>query len=250
MTPVIVTWDPYLIALSYLISVFGSYTALRLAVKIPTASDEELPRWLVSAALALGGCAIWSMHFIAMLAYQVNMPVSYDPFMTAASMVVGILSTALGLYMVGKGNGSLSRLIQAGVCTGLGVAGMHYTGMWAMQMRGRTTWDFTLVGASLVIAIVASCVALWLAFNLRGFWQRIGSALVMGIAVCGMHYTGMIAMKMEHTTHSISHTSAQTGLSAFQLALIIFVISALILTYGLNSLGNKENQQLTFEAQS
>jgi len=68
-----------------------------------------------------------------------------------------------------------------------------------MIMPAKITYDTTLFTASLVIAVVAATVALWLAFNLRGNLQRFGSAIVMGIAVCGMHYTGMYAVQMEPT---------------------------------------------------
>src|SRR5690606_26726770 len=88
---------------------------------------------------------------------------------------------------------SWARLLLGGVLTGLGVAGMHYMGMAAMRMPAVTHYDMGFVALSVLIAIVAATVALWLAFNLRGWAQMLGSALVMGVAVCGMHYTGMYA---------------------------------------------------------
>lgn len=242
-----VTWDPLLIALSYIISVFGSYTALRLAVKIPAASPERLPRWLLGAAVALGGGAIWSMHFIAMLAYKVDMPVTYDPLLTLVSMLIGIGATALGLYLVGRSDGSWGRLLMAALATGLGVAGMHYTGMAAMHMPGRMVWNTTLIILSLVIAVAASCAALWLAFHLRGFAQRIGSALVMGVAVSGMHYTGMVAMQMEMTGPMSSTASTGAGFGAMQLAVGIFVVSAIILGIGLFVTEKSQDEELVFE---
>jgi NO-binding membrane sensor protein with MHYT domain len=242
-----VSWDPLLIALSYIISVFGSYTALRLAVKIPAAPPDRLPRWLVAAALAMGGCAIWSMHFIGMLAYKIDMPITYNPQLTILSMIIGIMATGAGLYWVGRSDGNWGPLFTAGVFTGLGVAGMHYTGMAAMQMAGRMVWDMTLVGLSIVIAIVASCVALWLAFHLRGLWQRIGSALVMGLAICGMHYTGMAAMGVEMSEAMPTSAAVEPGFNTIQLALTIFFTSAVILTIGLFATGRTQDEELVFE---
>jgi len=116
-----------------------------------------------------------------------------------------------------------------GILTGLGVALMHYTGMAAMIMQARITYDTTLFAASLVIAVVAATVALWLAFNLRGNLQRFGSAIVMGIAVCGMHYTGMYAVRMEHTKEAVPATAA-ISLSPSDMAYSVFGITAVLLT--------------------
>jgi len=138
---------------------------------------------VIGAAVALGGGAIWSMHFIAMNAADMGVPVAYDATLTFASLLLAIAAPALGLYVVGRGQGGALRLIVAGILTGLGVALMHYTGMAAMIMPATISYDPTLFYASIVIAVVAATVALWLAFNLRGNLQRFGSALIMGIAV-------------------------------------------------------------------
>src|ERR1700724_2301687 len=132
MNPAAASYDLPLVILSYAISVFGAYTALQLAVAIPTARGRALWGWLAGAAVAMGGGAIWSMHFIAMLAYKMAMPVSYDTGLTLASLVVAVLVTGLGLYVVGRGEASALKLAGGGLFTGLGVAGMHYTGMAAM----------------------------------------------------------------------------------------------------------------------
>ncbi|QDH71498.1 MHYT domain-containing protein [Marilutibacter alkalisoli] len=186
--------EPFLIALSFLVSVLGSFTALQLAVAIP-AADTVAQRWraVVAAGAAMGGGAIWAMHFIAMLACNMDVPVTYDIGLTVLSALVGMASCMAGLAIAGTGVFGWSKLVLAGVFMGMGVGGMHYSGMAAMQMPADTHYDMTLVAASLTIAIVASIVALWLAFNLRGWVQMLGSAVVMGIAVCGMHYTGMAA---------------------------------------------------------
>jgi NO-binding membrane sensor protein with MHYT domain len=221
-------YEPLLVALSYLISVLGSYTALQLAIAIPQARDRQAALgWVVGAAVALGGGAIWSMHFIAMNAADMGMPVSYDAELTLASLVMAIVASGIGLYVVGRGEGSASRLVVAGVLTGLGVALMHYTGMAAMIMQAEISYDDTLFYASLGIAVVAATVALWLAFNLRGNLQRFGSAIVMGIAVCGMHYTGMHAVKMSATAQPVA--AAGISLPPATLGQSVFAISAVVL---------------------
>jgi len=131
MNPSAASYDLSLVILSYVISVFGAYAALQLAVAIPTARGRALWGWLLGAAFAMGGGAIWSMHFIAMLAYRMPMPVRYDSGLTLASLAVAILVTGIGLYIVGRGEASAVRLVGGGLFTGLGVAAMHYTGMAA-----------------------------------------------------------------------------------------------------------------------
>jgi NO-binding membrane sensor protein with MHYT domain len=223
-------YEPILVALSYAISVLGSYTALQLAIAIPQARDRGAALgWVIGAAVALGGGAIWSMHFIAMNAADMGMPVSYDATLTLASLVMGIVASGIGLYVVGRGEGSAFKLLISGVVTGLGVALMHYTGMAAMIMQAKITYDDTLFYASLAIAVVAATVALWLAFNLRGNLQRFGSALVMGIAVCGMHYTGMYAVVMTPTTEPVAATGislppATLGQSVFAVSAVVLVL--------------------------
>ena len=228
MNTIVATYDLTLVALSYLIAVFGSYTALQLAIEIPVAEGKSMIAWLGGAALAIGGGAIWSMHFIGMLAYQVDIPVGYDPTLTAISAVIAVIVTGIGLFVVGRGAASYAKLIMGGIFTGLGVAGMHYTGMAAMIMPADLSYDPLLFALSIVIAVVAATVALWLAFNLRGNLQRFGSAIVMGLAVCGMHYTGMAAAILTWTGET--QVNAGLRLSALELAIYVFAIAGTLLT--------------------
>jgi len=222
-------YEPFLVALSYVISVFGSYTALQLAIAIPQGRTwGAVIGSVIGAAVAVGGGAIWSMHFIGMNAADLGIPVAYDPVLTITSLILSILAPALGLFIVGRSDGGPINLPLGGVLTGLGVALMHYTGMAAMIMPAKISYDPTLFWASIAIAIVAATVALWLAFNLRGNLQRFGSAFVMGIAVCGMHYTGMYALKLEPTKEAVVNTGI--ALSPTNLAYSVFGVTAVILT--------------------
>lgn len=224
-----IQYEPLLVVLSYVISVFGSYTALQLAIAIPQARTWSGVIGAVSgAAIAVGGGAIWSMHFIAMNAADLGMPVAYDAALTFASLIIGVLASGVGLFIVGRSDGGLLNLPLGGVLTGSGVALMHYTGMAAMIIPARISYDPNLFMASIVIAIVAATVALWLAFNLRGNLQRFGSAFVMGIAVCGMHYTGMFAVRLERTSEPVA--ASGMALSSSDLAFSVFGITAVLLT--------------------
>jgi len=223
-----ITWSWLLITLSYIISVFGSFTALELARRIPRHAQRAVTGWLAAAALAMGGGAIWSMHFIGMLAARMDMRVSYDPWTTLASLAVAIAATGVGLWLVASAPENTLRLIGGGTFTGLGVAGMHYLGMAAMRMPADIVYDTTLVAVSIVIAVVAATAAFWLAFIWqRGFLSRLGSALIMGLAVCGMHYTGMAAATLvDDGKPSMITTSA---LVAEDLAFYVFLATVSVL---------------------
>lgn len=218
------TYNLFLVALSFFIAVFGSYTAI-LLVKAAKTSTENRNVWIASSAVALGGGAIWTMHFIGMLAYDMGMPVNYDPLITFASMLLAVAVVWMGLYFVGAKQ-SLSRLLIAGIITGLGVASMHYTGMYAMNMAMEMTYDTTLFAVSIIIALVAATAALWLAFNLEGNAQMLSAAVVMGIAVCGMHYVGMAAMEMGAMDHTVVIAE---GIQPLTLGLFIFCFTMLLL---------------------
>ena len=219
--------DPLLVMLSYLVSVLGSFTALQLAIAIPAARGAQRWRAIFAAGAAMGGGAIWAMHFIAMLACQMQIPVTYDLSITIASAVIAIVSCMAGLAIASAGVFGWSKLIVAGIFMGLGVTGMHYSGMAAMRMPADIHYDTTLVLASGAIAIVASIVALWLAFNLRGWLQMLGSALVMGVAVCGMHYTGMLAASF--APNQAGAAALAGGISGGNLGMGIFAVTTLLL---------------------
>jgi NO-binding membrane sensor protein with MHYT domain len=181
-------YDLALVALSFIISVLGSYVALALASARGKGGDK-----VFGPAVALGGCAIWSMHFIGMAAYKTPLYVSYAILPAALSLVIAIVITALGFRVALKDPSKLPNLVAGGVVIGGGVVAMHYLGMLGMDLRAAIEWNWVTVGASVVIAVVAATVALWLAFNVKSTTQRATAAVVMGVAVCAMHYTGMAA---------------------------------------------------------
>src|SRR5262245_8037572 len=190
--PVIGSYDPKLVALSFAVACFASYTALDLGTRITESSGWSRRAWLATAAGAMGG-GIWSMHFIAMLAFVMPTPVTYDVGLTALSLVVAIAVTGVGFYVMGTRQATALQLALSGMFMGLGIVAMHYTGMAAMYMAAHLHYDTVFVAISVVIAIGASTAALWLAFRTAVVWQRAVAAIVMGLAISGMHYTGMAA---------------------------------------------------------
>src|SRR5712672_776665 len=187
---VTVTYDPYLVALSILVAALASYTALDLGGRVAAARGVARRVWLAAAAITMGG-GIWSMHFIAMLAFIMPTPMSYDIGLTTLSLVVAMFVTGGGFFVISRHSGSLLRLVLSGFFMGLGIAAMHYTGMAAMREHVDLSYDRIFVALSLIIAIGASTAALWLAFRTTDLGQKLIAAVVMGVAISGMHYTAM-----------------------------------------------------------
>jgi NO-binding membrane sensor protein with MHYT domain len=202
MTPVQlpVSYDLFLIALSWIVSAIGAFTALS-AVSRARRPDGGVDRFnVVMAGVALGGIGIWSMHFIGMLAWKVDLGVGYRLFETMVSLVAAVVVSALALGYVAAGPATLRRLLVAGPLAGIGVTVMHYLGMYSMRFYGFFDWDYKTVGVSALIAMTAATAALWLAFNTHKRWHRAIAAQVMATAVCTMHYTGMAAASVMCTT--------------------------------------------------
>ncbi|HEY1233903.1 MAG TPA: MHYT domain-containing protein, partial [Candidatus Binatia bacterium] len=204
------TYDPYLVALSILVATFASYTALDLGVRVAPAQGPThrvwLPThriWLAAAALILGG-GIWSMHFVAMLAFVLPTPMSYDLGLTVLSLVLAILAASGGFYVISRPGLSRPRLVLSGVFMGVAISGMHYTGMAAMRgpdgilcgLKGAAielSYDRVWVALSVIIAIAFATTALWLTYRTTEAGQKLAAAMVMGLAISGMHFTWMRA---------------------------------------------------------
>jgi NO-binding membrane sensor protein with MHYT domain len=185
-------------ALAYLLSYLGSLSGLTATARARRTRDRgRRGRWLVLSAFAIGGTGIWAMHFMAMIGFTVDgSDVRFDLAITVASWLTAVVVVGIGLFIVGYGPRSLPRVLAAGLFTGLGVAGMHYAGMSAMRLDGSVNYDRVRVALSLVIAVVAATVALWFTVSVgRARWIAVAAA-IMGVAVVGMHYTGMSAVSV------------------------------------------------------
>ena len=221
------THDPYVVALSILVASFASYTALDLGGHVGAARGLARRVWLVAAAITMGG-GIWSMHFVAMLAFKMPIPMSYDIGLTILSLVVAIFVTSGGFYVISRQSASPLHLVLSGIFMGLGIAAMHYTGMAAMRGHAEISYDPLFVALSLVIAIGASTVALWLAFRTTDLGQKLVAAVVMGLAISGMHYTAMRAAIF--TAHDPVHEAeVNASLDQTSLALAVAGITFIIL---------------------
>ncbi len=226
------THNLWLVALSLVVAALASYTVLDISARIALLRDGRLRQgWLMGGALAMG-LGIWSMHFVGMLAFSLPIPVGYDVAITGASLLVAIGVSYFALSIIVGKSMSARRLIAGGTIMGFGIAGMHYVGMAAMRMQPGIDYDPARFAASIGIAIVASIAALRIARNLSNLKQKhlyrkqFAAALVMALAITGMHYTGMWAARFA----AGSVCGAANGVNGQWLATTIALFTFAILT--------------------
>ncbi|HEV7433538.1 MAG TPA: MHYT domain-containing protein, partial [Pseudorhizobium sp.] len=223
------THDFGLTVLSVLIAMLASFTALDLAARVVQASGRwAAAAWLGTAAVTMGG-GIWSMHFVAMLAFSMpGMEALYDPGLTVFSLLLAIGVTGLGFAVVAREGTGLVGLILSGLVMGLGIVGMHYTGMAAMRMPVTVNYDAFWVSVSVLVAIGASTASLRLAFQRPGSAAKIGAAIAMGLAISGMHFAGMQAASF-HAHHTVDEALGRASIGQTNLALAVSATTFLIL---------------------
>ena len=232
------THDPILVILSVVIAMVASYTALDLGNRVTESRGKVRLLWLACGSTAMG-IGIWSMHFTGMLAFRLPMPIAYDiPFM-ALSVLIAIAASLLALRVIAQANLALPGLLLAGHLMGGAVAGMHYTGMASLRTAARLTYNPWLVALSILIAVGASIIALRLAVHYRSdltnraFLGKLASAGAMGIAIAGLHYTGMAAARFtllpEGTVGLAEGVLATPGLAALVVTATLVILGFALL---------------------
>ncbi|RZT39399.1 putative bifunctional diguanylate cyclase/phosphodiesterase [Cupriavidus agavae] len=233
------SYHPLFVLLSVVVATLAAYTALELAARIP--GDGQHGRrqlWLAGGCVALG-IGIWSMHFIGMMALTLPIPVGFDAWLTGGSVLLASASAYLALATATRGTLTVKRLLVAGTCMGAGIAAMHYCGMAAMRMAPGIDYSVPVVVLSVLLAIGASMAALLIAFRLRNaadeyvIGKRFAGALVMGLAIAGMHYTGMSAASFAPGSVCLTVNAIGTD----WLAVLVSTASFLVLTGTLFFLG-------------
>lgn len=217
--------DPIFIVLSIVIAVFGSWTALDIFRRVGRNVGRARTGWLATAALAMG-ISIWSMHFVAMLGFDPGSAVSYDPSLTALSFLLAVGSTAGAFFFVAGQNITRRRIFAAGAVMGAGICGMHYLGMSALKTTVSFGYDFRLVGVSLLIAVAASTAALLVAGKERSAGSQIVASVILGLAIVGMHYTAMSALRLTLLSQPVP---VSEGAPPIALAVAIAALTILLL---------------------
>ena len=231
-------YDPALVILSVLVAIFSSWMGLQMAGNGKSEANGALRGiTLLTGSLALG-CGVWAMHFIGMLAFDLCISVDYDPAITVLSILPSVAASFVALSILGQRRVGLAALLGGGALTGGGIGAMHYTGMAAMKMGVALQYDPAMFALSLVVAVALATLALWVRFGLLGLSGHLSrdlrlllSAVVMGCAIAGMHYTGMAAARFvgqiaPGSTAGAGNTFLALAISLITVAFTIFVASA------------------------
>jgi len=238
------TYSQSLVVFSLLVAILASYTALDMAGRLASTQGRVARWWLAGGAAAMG-LGIWSMHFIGMLAFHLPIPVGYDLGITLFSLAVSVGASAYALWLVSRPVLPWTRLCAGAVLMGLGIAAMHYLGMAALQMQPGIEYDPFWFTLSLLIAVGAAGAALWIAFRLRleqrrALLLRGMASVVMGLAIVGMHYTGMAAAHFP--AGSICGAVMDAGLDSKWLAVLVIVTT--LATLGIALLASVFDRQM------
>ncbi|MDH5517266.1 MAG: response regulator [Gammaproteobacteria bacterium] len=235
------SYNFYLVALSYFIAAYASYATLAVSERLIQSHSKI--KWLSGGAIILA-CGIWSMHFIGMLAFNMNMPMAYATGLTLFSGVIALAASALLMYLIGWHQLTAKTIIIGGIVTGIGIASMHYIGMEAMIMPATISYEPLLFTLSILIAIAASVTALWIVHKLAATRRKyhntlmLLATLIMGLAISGMHYVGMAAVIYTPTPEMI------VSIDDFDNTILIGTITLvtfLIISSGLLATRNKSD---------
>ncbi|MBI3445095.1 MAG: hypothetical protein HY055_06995 [Magnetospirillum sp.] len=225
-------YDPVLVGLSVVVAVFASYAALLVVQHVAVSRDDRARRWWTLVGGLCMGAGIWAMHFVGMLAFSLPCGTSYDPNLTLLSMIPGILASILAVETISRPIISRGRIVGAGMLLGAGIGAMHFSGMAAMRLSGMVRYDLILFLLSLVVAVGLAMLALWIRGVLMSWsgrwanWATSVSALVMGLAVSGMHYT---AMASAYFVRDEAQSASASLIAPTFLASVVLVVSCAII---------------------
>ncbi|NIJ68651.1 bifunctional diguanylate cyclase/phosphodiesterase [Xanthomonas sp. 60] len=220
------SYSQSLVVLSLLVAILASYTALDMAGRLTTTEGRGARRWWLAGGAAAMGLGVWSMHFIGMLAFELPIPIGYDLAITLYSLAVSIGASAYALWLVSLPQLPTRRIVAGAVLLGFGIASMHYLGMSAMRMQPGIEYHPGWFILSILIAVGAAGAALWIAFHLREEGRRVIrlraiASVIMGLAIVGMHYTGMAAASFPEG--SVCGAMIDGGIDTQWLAVLVIV---------------------------
>ncbi len=215
--PLLAVYDIRLVVLSVIVAILASYAALDLSGRVYASTGRSRVFWILGGAFVMGA-GIWTMHFVGMLAFTLPVPVTYDSSLVALSVAVAMSASGLAFWVVSRPQVHAAAHAGAAMAMGIAIAGMHYIGMAAMNVAAHLHYVPLRWWLSVAIAIGTSFVALDLTRRFRGSetrharQMRAWASVVMGVAIAGMHYTGMSSAQFTPVaTSALQHEGGLTA---------------------------------------
>ena len=220
--------DPWLVALAVLICSVGAFAIVQMFERARSTSGAQGYGWAFLTSVA-SGATIWCTHFVAMLAFRAGVPVTLDPVLTIASLVIAVTGTFIGISLAARGKSDIFGAV-GGAIFGLAISGMHYAGMEAYRVDGIVTWDVNYVRASVICSIIFAAAAFAALRPERVERHRIalGTALIV-TAIATLHFIAMTAMSIQPL--ALSETPLDSG-DLRALALATALVGAMVITAG------------------
>src|SRR5438552_8900787 len=184
--------DWRLVVVAGLVCFLASLTAISLFNRARATAGRTRAIWILAAGAA-AGCGIWATHFVAMLAYEPGISIAYNIGLTALSLAAAASVTAVGLAVAVYGAKGWAAPVGGGIVDA-GVACMHYTGMWAVELPGHVTWSFGLVLASVALGMLFGVFALAVAVRRSDLRGAYAAAALLTLAIVSHHFTAMGAV--------------------------------------------------------
>lgn len=227
-------YDPALVVISVLVAMLGAYVALIVARRVAMERHSSSRRIWQGIGGIVMGAGVWSMHFIAMLAFHLPCATSYDPWITAMSVLPAMLASGYMVGLLALTALDLRHLLLGGLLMGIGIGAMHYSGMAAYRIEGTIQYDLTLFCLSIGVAVALAVLALEVKFRLgivdHGGWTDptlLGGSALIGLAISGMHY---MAMEATYFVRDGGPSGSVLSLSPeFMTGVILAVVGSLIL---------------------
>ena len=234
------TYNYTLVPLSVVIASVSAYPALQIVDRLSIGGNRRIVRtvWVVVGAIAMG-CGIWAMHFIAMLASSLPIWVNYDLNLTLASLIPGIVASVIALHYLSRITLETRHLHLIGLCMGVGIGATHFIGMAAVILDAETLCNPIFLGTSVFVAYFLATASLWVKFVLRQkissnpVWLHLISALIMGCAVAGSHYTSMAGVYFFPIPSTVADPSSlnSVGLSFAVMAMVTVILVTVFFTW-------------------
>ena len=233
-----------LVLLSLIVAIFASFMAFNVAGQAAVTEEKSRKNILLgTGSLALGG-GIWSMHFLGMTAFDLCLPVDYNVSITALSALPGIAAAWVALNLLIRSKITVHEIVIGGILVGAGIGTMHYSGMAAMEMAPLLRYDLPIFLLSIVVAVALAMLSLWIKFGLTAATKSkdllgkhvVLASVVMGLAIAGMHYTGMAAARFVlppglETSNQMSEVTAVLTIS-----IAIFTVTLIAIVLGITLL--------------